>query len=82
MKKHDWESCYFYVGYQDIIELYDIVSQVRADHSKANELLPIGDTPEEWYWDDLETTYEGLGKLVAEIRSGDANFDLYYEHSA
>lgn len=82
MKKHNYEETYFYVNHEDILELYDIVSEIRKDHSKAEELLPIGDTPRDWYWDDIELTYKGLKSLVDEIKNTDANFSLYYEHSA
>lgn len=82
MNLRDYANTFFYVSHEQLLEFYDIISQVRADHSKAAELLPIDDTPEDWYWDDLEATYSNLAGLVEEIRYGEADFDLYYEHSA
>ena len=71
----------FYVPQEAIPELYDIVCQILADHSKAQELLPYDTDDEDWYWDDLEETKEQLCGICQEIRDGE-NYDFWYVHCA
>ena len=81
MDKYSEGRYSFYVPQEAIPELYDIVCEVLADHSKAQKLLPFDTNFEDWYWDDLKETKEWLAGIAQEIREG-ADYYLYYEHSA
>ena len=83
MQKCDANNCHrAYVDTADLMELFDIVCQVRADHDKARELLPSAyGEYDDWYFDDLDYTYKALKPLVEEIKSGKDEYDLYYEAS-
>lgn len=62
----------YYVPREDLQELLDTVRVVKADHSKAPELLPaqsgffFGSTEyDEWYFRDLDTTETILSECLA-----------------
>lgn len=57
----------------DLEELVETCETVLADHSKAKELLPTssgfffgGTEYDEWYYQDLEETVEGLKRVIEE----------------
>jgi hypothetical protein len=61
-----------YVGEEMLEQLLSLCTEVLADHSKAEELLPttdgffFGDSDYgDWYFEDLEYTKEVLEKLLA-----------------
>ena len=69
----------------DLEELVETCETVLADHSKASELLPtssgffFGSTEyDEWYFDDLRETVEGL-KRVIEDTDWETEEVSYYE---
>lgn len=75
-----------YVPREKVLELLDVVKEVLADHSKAEELLPtssgffFGSTDyDEWYFSDLENTVKMLKNILKEPSL--SNADLFYHAS-
>jgi hypothetical protein len=75
-----------YVDIARLRELLDTCKVVLADKSKAGELLPpssgffFGSTDiGEYYFDDLQSTVDGLESLLA--TEGIEEFDFYYQSS-
>ena len=73
-----------YVGTDDLKKLADVVDQVLADHSLANELLPtqggffFGSLDyDQYYFDDLELTKQICNTAINEETDG----EFYYEAS-
>lgn len=70
----------------DLEELLVLCEEVKADHSKAEELLPrvsgffFGDQEyDAWYFEDLDSTIDQLSKLLKETDFD--NEQLYYDSS-
>lgn len=86
-----------YVGYDNIIALYDTVCKVLDDHTKAGELLPtesgffFGSTSyDEYYYEDLEHTKEILEPIIEKLEYARDNpsiphniynYEFYYRSS-
>lgn len=76
------------VSIEKIRELFDVVRQVKVDHSRAPKLLPtcngffFGSTDyDDWYFEDLDYTYDVLKKIIDEAEAEPYRFDLYYSAS-
>jgi hypothetical protein len=74
----------YYVSREQLKELLDIIQQVLADTSRAQELLPntagffFGSQDyDEWYYQDLEQTV----KIIERALALPDNLDLYYHSS-
>jgi hypothetical protein len=68
-------------------ELRDLCQQVLDDHSKAEELLPVGEgfffgsyDYNEYYFSDLENTIEQLDKLLSNPKLAEG-WDFIYQAS-
>lgn len=75
-----------YVYKDDLKKLLDTVHEVITDHDKAEELLPTKDgfffgsvKYDEWYFEDLQQTYDGLKRILSESENEYVSF--YYRAS-
>jgi len=76
-----------WVALEQLVELRDLVRQVNADHSLAEDLLPptegffFGTTElDEWYWNDMETTEKDLDRVIA-MAEEDKMIEFEYQSS-
>ena len=76
---------YSFVKKENLESLIEDCKTVLADHSKASELLPTSSgflfgsvDYDEWYYQDLEDTVEGLTKVIEET-DWDNQDVAYYE---
>jgi hypothetical protein len=74
------------VSREQLQELVDTCKQVRDDHSKAEELLPVGGgfffgsyEYDEWYFDGIQNTIEQLEKILSNPKFED--WDFVYQSS-
>lgn len=74
-----------WVDREKLEQLLAVIEEVLADKEKAGELLPpsagffFGSTKvDDWYWEDLERTRDGLRDLLARNLKG---WDIYYRAS-
>lgn len=74
-----------WVSREQLEQLLAVIEEVLADKKKAGELLPpsagffFGSTEvDDWYWEDLERTRDGLRDLLARNLKG---WDIYYHAS-
>ena len=74
-----------WVDREKLEQLLAVIEEVLADKEKAGELLPpsagffFGSTDvDDWYWEDLERTRDGLRDLLARNLKG---WDIYYRAS-
>jgi hypothetical protein len=84
--KDDCES--YDVSKEDIQKLYKVIGEVLKDHDKAEELLPTssgfffgGTEYDEYYWSDLEDTYNKLGEILHDKENKYEGFDFEYSSS-
>jgi len=77
----------YYVSREQLRELLDTCKHVRGSKHPdvANDLLPVGHgfffgstEVDEWYWEQLDSTIELLGRLLASVPE---DFDFYYSSS-
>ena len=76
----------YYVTRPQLQSLLSVCKEVIADPSKAEELLPpeagffFGSAEvNDWYWDDIKATIEGLENILQSSVSD--NWDFYYASS-
>lgn len=74
-----------WVERKQLEQLLAVIEEVLADKKKAGELLPpsagffFGSTEvDDWYWEDLERTRDGLRDLLSKNLKG---WDIYYHAS-
>ena len=64
----------YFVGRDTLEELRDLILEVTADHSKAEDLLPVGMgfffgnyDYDEWYMQDMKNTVDQIDAILSEI---------------
>ena len=75
----------YYVTREKITELRDLCQQVLADHSKAEELLPVSEgfffghyDYDDWYFGQLKETNTNLTRVLSNVPE---KWDFYYQSS-
>ena len=78
----------YFVSKEQLLELVDTCKNVKIDHSKAGELLPVGEgfffghyEYDEWYFEQLDNTIEMLEKLLYNPKFASDDWDFYYHSS-
>jgi hypothetical protein len=82
------ECKYHYVPREKLEELREVCREVMADHSKAGELLPVGEgfffgssEYDDWYFEQVEETVKLLDRLLVNPKFEFGGFEFGYQSS-
>jgi hypothetical protein len=78
----------YFVSREQLEELVDVCKNVKIDHSKAGELLPVGEgfffgsyEYDEYYFGQIDNTIEMLEKILYNPKFAGDDWDFQYHSS-